>query len=85
MPRAFASRSRSLDESRAPGARGEMAFPEREILTVEQAAEFLQIHKVTVYKYIRSGFLPAAKLGKVYRIYRRDVAALLQRLRTQSR
>lgn len=55
---------------------------EREILTVEQAAEYLQIHKVTVYKYIRSGLLPAAKLGKVYRIYRKDVEALLDTLRT---
>lgn len=55
---------------------------EREILTVEQAAESLQIHKVTVYKYIRSGLLPAAKLGKVYRIYRKDVEALLDTLRT---
>ncbi len=50
---------------------------EREILTVDQAAAYLQIHKVTVYKYIRAGVLPAAKLGKVYRIYRRDLEALL--------
>lgn len=50
---------------------------DREVLTVEQAAEYLQIHKVTIYKYIRAGVLPAAKLGKVYRIYRRDLEALL--------
>ena len=56
---------------------------EREILTAEQAAEYLQIHKVTVYKYIRAGQLPAAKLGKVYRIYRKDVDALLATLRTR--
>lgn len=53
---------------------------EREILTVEQAAEYLQIHKVTVYKYIRAGLLPAVKLGKVYRIYRKDVEALFTTL-----
>ena len=52
-------------------------LPDREILTVEQAAEYLQVHKVTVYKYIRAGLLPAAKLGKVYRIYRHDLEALL--------
>lgn len=55
---------------------------EREVLTVEQAAEYLQIHKVTVYKYIRAGVLPAAKLGKVYRIYRRDLEALMASTRT---
>jgi len=51
---------------------------DREVLTVEQAAEYLQIHKVTLYKYIRSGLLPAAKLGKVYRIHRRDLEALVE-------
>jgi len=61
------------------------AFPEPELLTVEQAAAYLQMHKVTVYKYIRTGVLPAAKLGKVYRIYRKEVEELLQRLRTQPR
>lgn len=50
---------------------------EREVLTVEQAAEYLQMHKATVYKYIRAGLLPAARLGKIYRIARRDLEALL--------
>lgn len=54
---------------------------DREVLTVEQAAEYLQIHKVTIYKYIRAGILPAAKLGKVYRIFRRDLEALLDAAR----
>jgi len=54
----------------------------REVLTVEQAAEYLQIHRVTIYKYIRAGLLPAAKLGKVYRIFRRDLEALVDASRT---
>jgi excisionase family DNA binding protein len=58
---------------------------EREVLTVEQAAEYLQIHKVTLYKYIRSGVLPAAKLGKVYRIFRRDLEALVEASRTSGK
>lgn len=61
----------------------ERAVQERELLTVEQAAEYLQVHKVTVYKYIRLGWLPAAKLGKVYRIFRRDVEELLAKLTPQ--
>lgn len=61
------------------------ALLEREILTVEQAATYLQVHKVTVYKFIRSGLLPAAKLGKVYRIHRKDVEALLATLRTEAK
>lgn len=50
---------------------------EHEIMTVEQAAEYLQVHRLTVYRYIRQGLLPAAKLGKVYRLFRRDVEAFL--------
>lgn len=58
---------------------------DREILTVEQAAGYLQVHKVTIYKYIRAGLLPAAKLGKVYRIYRRDLEALLTERKAATR
>lgn len=57
-------------------APGDPSVGDREVLTVEQSAAYLQVHKVTVYKYIRSGLLPAARLGKVYRIYRRDLDAL---------
>ncbi|MDR7542645.1 MAG: helix-turn-helix domain-containing protein [Armatimonadota bacterium] len=54
---------------------------DREILTVEQAADFLQVHKITVYRYIREGLLPAAKLGKMYRLFSRDVEAFLEAMR----
>jgi excisionase family DNA binding protein len=54
---------------------------EREILTVEQAAAFLQVHKMTVYRYIREGRLPAVRLGKMYRLFSRDVEAFLQEMR----
>lgn len=54
---------------------------DREILTVEQAADFLQVHKITVCRYIREGLLPAVKLGKMYRLLSRDVEAFLQEMR----
>ena len=54
---------------------------DREVLTVEQAAEYLQMHKGTVYRYIREGLLPAVRLGKVYRLLRRDVDAFLDAMR----
>lgn len=76
MPRPLVGNGGSPDDG---------ASPEQELLTVEQAAAYLQMHKVTVYKYIRTGLLPAARLGKVYRIYRKDVEALLQSVRTQPR
>ncbi|MDR7419218.1 MAG: helix-turn-helix domain-containing protein [Armatimonadota bacterium] len=57
------------------------ATRDREILTVEQAAEFLQVHRITVYRYIREGALPAVKLGKLYRLFSRDVEAFLEAMR----
>lgn len=54
-----------------------------EIMTVEQVAGYLQLNKLTVYKYVREGRIPAAKLGKAYRIRKSDLDWFLetQRLR----
>ncbi|MDR7455905.1 MAG: helix-turn-helix domain-containing protein [Armatimonadota bacterium] len=54
---------------------------EREILTVEQAADLMQVHRITVYRYIREGRLPAVRLGKIYRLFSRDVEAFLKAMR----
>ncbi len=50
-----------------------------ELMTVEQVADYLQLNKLTVYKYIREGRLSAARLGKAYRIRRADVDGFLDR------
>jgi len=51
-------------------------------LTVKQVAAYLQLHKLTVYRYIRDGQLPASRVGKAYRIRRADLDAFLERART---
>jgi len=53
----------------------------RMVKSIEEAAAYLQVHKATVYKYVRSGLLPAARLGKVYRLLRRDVDAFLETMK----
>ncbi len=63
--------------SRAP-------LSDQEILTVEQAAEYLQIHRITLYRYIREGLLPAVRLGKMYRLFRRDIEAFLDTQRQRA-
>ena len=50
-----------------------------DLLTVQQVADYLQLNKLTVYKYVREGRLPAARLGKAYRIRLADVDAFLER------
>lgn len=55
----------------------------REVLTPEQAAEYLQIDRETIYRYIRQGRLVASKLGRAYRIPRRSIELLLWATRTR--
>lgn len=57
--------------------------PIRQILTPDQAADYLQINRETVYRYIRQGLLVASKLGRSYRIPKRSLDLLLWATRTQ--
>lgn len=45
------------------------------LVTVEQAAELLNLHPKTVRRYIREGRLPATRVGKSYRIGRANLDA----------
>ena len=58
-------------------------FPEEcrdlpEILKPTEVAEFLCIHKNTVYKLIKRGVLPAFRVGKSWRISRQDLFSFCQ-------
>lgn len=55
----------------------------RDVMTPEQAAEYLQINRETVYRYIREGKLVASKLGRSYRIPRKSLDLLLFATRTR--
>ena len=55
----------------------------REIFTPEQAAEYLQVDKETIYRYIRQGKLLASKLGRNYRIQKGSIELLLWATRTR--
>lgn len=39
------------------------AEPADRLLTLRQAAEILQVHRDTVYGYVRRGEIPAVKIG----------------------
>jgi excisionase family DNA binding protein len=56
-------------------------FPE--VMTPEQAAEYLQVSRETVYRYIRQGKLAASRLGRRYRVPKRNLDLLLWENRTQ--
>lgn len=52
------------------------------IYTTEQVAQILQIHPLTVLKYLKTGQLKAAKLGRVYRIKESEVQKFLEKAST---
>lgn len=63
---------------RRPGAAGP------ELLSVDQAADYLGVHAQTIRNYIRAGKLPAYRLaGERYiRLLRKDLLSLLERVPT---
>ncbi len=61
--------------------------PLDEIMTVVQVADYLHLNKLTIYKYIHEGKLPAIRFGRTFRVRREDVHAFLaaQRFGPQER
>ena len=49
----------------------------KEIMTPEQVADYLQLNKETIYRYIREGKLMASRLGRNYRISKDNVDLFL--------
>jgi excisionase family DNA binding protein len=57
---------------------GVLAVPlNRDVLTPQEVAEYLQLAPDTVYRYIREGKLVASKLGRQYRIPKENVELFL--------
>jgi len=52
------------------------AEPPGDLVTVDFAADVLQLHPKTVLRFIREGRLAANRIGKAYRIRRADLEAL---------
>lgn len=44
-----------------------------EVLDMKDACEFLKIARQTLYKYVRTGEIPAFKVGKVWRFHRESL------------
>ena len=54
-----------------------MANEIRDVFTTEQAAQYLQVSRKTIYRYIHQGKLVASRLGQGYRIPKRSLDFLL--------
>ncbi len=54
-----------------------------DLLTPDQAAQYLQVDRETIYRYIRDGRLGASRIGRGYRIPRQSIRHLLLATRTR--
>lgn len=48
------------------------------LLTVNEIIEILKVSKLTIYRYIKAGKLPAYKVGRDYRITQKDFTGFMQ-------
>lgn len=53
---------------------------DKEILTVTQVAEYLQLSEMTTYKLVQEGRIPAFKIGRHWRVKKNDLISLIDRL-----
>ena len=52
-------------------------------LTLTEAAELLGVHYMTVYRYVRLGYVPARKVGREWRLRREDLSEVTAAPRRQ--
>ncbi|MEW6356463.1 MAG: helix-turn-helix domain-containing protein [Planctomycetota bacterium] len=55
-----------------------------EIMTVAQAARYLQFHKQVLYRHIRKGTVPVSRVGKTIRFKKSVLDTWLERTAWQS-
>jgi excisionase family DNA binding protein len=68
-------------EPGAPGGQqvaGSRAFVTGRLFTVAEVAAAMRVSNMTVYRLIRSGELPALRVGKGYRIFEADLERFLE-------
>lgn len=63
--------------SEAPSVRLEGQGVEEQVYTVQEVAELLKVHEATVWRWCRSGDLPAFRVGQQWRIAAGDLHRLM--------
>ena len=65
-PKVHLGRPRRTLKSEAPAA-------EREVMTLREAADYLNCHRTTLYRMVKQGDIPAFRLGGSWRFRRPDI------------
>ena len=59
----------------AQASKNKPMLPMDEVLTVDEVARYLRVHPMTVQRWCRTGEMPAAKIGRAYRIKKTELDA----------
>ncbi len=51
---------------------------EIEVLTVEEVASLLKLSKITIYRLIKTGEIPAYKIGASWRVNKKDLESYIE-------
>jgi excisionase family DNA binding protein len=57
----------------------------RSLLTVNEVAEILRMHSVTVYRFVKRGVIPGFKVGNTWRISKASLDRWLSEDRSQQK
>jgi excisionase family DNA binding protein len=59
-------------------------FSEARLLTVNEVADHLRVSRMTVYRLIKDGEMPAFRVGRSYRLREEDVHTYLNERYTEA-
>lgn len=57
----------------------------RDILTISQVAQYLQLSEMTTYKLVHDGTMPAFKIGSHWRVKKSDLDSFIEKLKNGER
>ncbi|MFI6211668.1 helix-turn-helix domain-containing protein [Nocardia brasiliensis] len=61
-----------------PGAQGQPMLGGTQFLTVAEVASLMRVSKMTVYRLVHSGELPAVRVGRSFRVHAKAVHDYLE-------
>jgi excisionase family DNA binding protein len=58
--------------------------PKKKYMAIEDVADLLGVNYQLIYRLVRSGDLPAIRLGRIYRVTQEDLDAYLKKQKTNA-
>jgi excisionase family DNA binding protein len=68
----------SMSANQEPNQQAPPTIGQVQFLTVAEVAKVMRVSKMTVYRLVHAGELPAARVGRSFRVAERDVHAYLE-------